>query len=269
MKLYLPCMECQIQNGIPSFEFHPAEINNDFYFVTKCNQGHTTITILQEERFELLFDFGCSAFLDGYYRESVSSIAVAIERFHEFFIKVMTINQLFKKKQNSLTQINETATTYITTFNKTIWNNMEKQSERQLGAFYLTYFNEFNSTPPRFIIDNKTAQFRNNTIHKGYIPTKEEANDYMKNAFNYIIEVLKPLKENHSKSISLLTLNNLTDIRKKATSQYKGSRISTMAKSSFINLISGESTWASRTFEDTLNQFIQNQKVLNNHFQNH
>jgi hypothetical protein len=50
----------------------------------RCEQGHTTVVALSIPAFELLFDFGCSALLDGYTREAVTSFASSLERFEEF-----------------------------------------------------------------------------------------------------------------------------------------------------------------------------------------
>ena len=50
----------------------------------RCEQGHKTVVKLPIPEFELLFDFGCSALLDGYPREAVTSFASSFERFEEF-----------------------------------------------------------------------------------------------------------------------------------------------------------------------------------------
>jgi hypothetical protein len=50
----------------------------------RCGQGHTTVVTLPIPAFELLFDFGCSALLDGYPREAVTSFASSFERFEKF-----------------------------------------------------------------------------------------------------------------------------------------------------------------------------------------
>ena len=50
----------------------------------RCEQGHTTEVTLPIPAFELLFDFGSAALLDGYAREAVTSFASSFERFAEF-----------------------------------------------------------------------------------------------------------------------------------------------------------------------------------------
>ncbi len=38
-----------------------------------CLKGHSSITFLQQQKFEILFDIGAHAIIDAYYREAVSS----------------------------------------------------------------------------------------------------------------------------------------------------------------------------------------------------
>ena len=45
----------------------------------KCSRSHETTAILQEQKFEILFDIGAHAILDGYYREAVSSFTSSLE----------------------------------------------------------------------------------------------------------------------------------------------------------------------------------------------
>jgi len=239
MKVFISCMECQRQMGIPSFKYAEADINNDFYFVTTCESGHKTLTLLQEERFEVLFEFGCGALLDGYYRETVSSIAAAIERYHEFFIRVITI-------QNNLP---------MDKFHE-VWKYISNQSERQLGAFYLMYLHEFKTVPPNFV--ERYAPFRNKVIHKGYIPTQGEARKYAEEAFNYIVYSLQILKNGYSESIQQLISMNL----QKVISTDNKLPISTMAINSIIGLISGEEDWGSRCFDSVLDAFKKRREML-------
>jgi len=241
-------MECLKENGQPNFFFQTAEINNDFYFVTKCAKGHITMTVLQEERFEILFDFACSAFLDGYYRDAVSNAAAAVERLHEFVVKVIVINSLINGDSDNASLIDSK----IKQFEDKIWKKMKNQSERQLGAFYLAYFNTFNHEAPNFV--EKNAELRNNTIHKGYIPSKEEAKLYLSGTFNYMLDVLAPLKIEFKESISILTKRNINNIiSKNKNNKYP---VSTLANTSVINLLSGEKNWEKRNFDAELNNFI-------------
>lgn len=190
MKFPITCMECQKENGIPSCEFKKLELTNEFYFPFTCSKGHKSITILQNERFEILFDFAYEAYINNYYRESVFNAASAIERFHEFFIKVITLKNL-----NGISNCSQIV-------DKT-WKELSRQSERQLGAFYMIYLNEFKEVPEK--IKGNNIEFRNKVVHKGFIPNKDETHRYLEFAYGYIQKLIRLLKENYSEYITALT----------------------------------------------------------------
>ena len=77
MKFTFFCQSCAALN--------PVEYKADNHYKFECTRcGQTTEAIIRKENFELLFDFGSSAFLDGYYREAVENFATTLERFFEF-----------------------------------------------------------------------------------------------------------------------------------------------------------------------------------------
>ena len=117
-----------------AFPFTTLEWQDDGRYQTTCPKGHTSITILQEQKFELLFDIGAYAIVDGYYREAVSSFTSSLERFYEFVIKSILLDA-----QMSENLIKET------------WNSVSSQSERQFGAFLFLYLNNFNRVHRRYL----------------------------------------------------------------------------------------------------------------------
>ncbi|MEN5288002.1 hypothetical protein ABE494_18900 [Stenotrophomonas lactitubi] len=137
-----------------------AEYNDSGVFHLTCNQGHQSVTVLQQNRFELLFEIACNAINDGYYREAVSSFAASLERFYEYAIRVMLKN----------------AKTSPDVFDSS-WKDVSNQSERQLGAFIFLWAAFFGEKPG--ILDREKQgdwpRFRNRVVHKGTIPSKEEA----------------------------------------------------------------------------------------------
>src|SRR5215471_15866707 len=72
------------------------ELRDDLTLRGYCPKGHNPIYFLQAEKFEVLFDLGIMALLDGYSREAGSSIAAAIERFHECAIGVFVRKHIDK-----------------------------------------------------------------------------------------------------------------------------------------------------------------------------
>lgn len=159
MKLPLACMQCLRENGELSGDFSFVEFRDDGRYELTCKNGHQTTTILQQQKFEILFDIGAYAILDGYYREAVSSFTSSLERFYEFFIKAVLLS---KGLDEGILQ--------------EAWKQVAKQSERQLGAFIITHVSSYGRPP--LLMSNSKIEFRNDVIHRGKIPTRQEAVEY-------------------------------------------------------------------------------------------
>ena len=124
-----------------------------------CTNGHSTTIVIESPKFSILFELGVLAWSAGFYRESVANMASSLERLYEFYIFYIT-----SEKGIALDQFQK------------VWKLMSNQSERQLGAFLALYLLDNNDKPP--LISNNLISFRNKVIHKGYIPTMEEALKY-------------------------------------------------------------------------------------------
>ena len=166
-----------------------VELNDDNLYEFVCPKGHRALTQLQEQKFEILFDLASMALLDGYTREAVSGYASSLERFIEYYILVIAL-------KNSVP---------IDEFIKT-WKLMSKQSERQLGSFFILQLLE--NKPMKW--DEKQATFRNRVIHQGYIPKSDEAIEYGQYVLSFIFSALKELQENSSVFLQKALLIHLT-----------------------------------------------------------
>lgn len=192
IKISAFCIECQEASGnkkVVSVE-EIVEFNDENLYEVVCEHGHKCYARLQEEKFELLFDQGAMALIDGYSRESVASFATSLERFIEFYLKVIAVHHNVK----------------LDNFSNT-WKLMAKQSERQLGAFYFIQACEWGKV--LFPLNENRTQFRNKVIHQGYIPSTNEAIDFGDYVLNFITNVLNKLKESHNDSLSKSTVYNL------------------------------------------------------------
>ncbi len=159
MKLFFTCMECFRLNGAPSNEFVLLELRNDGLYEFTCTNGHKALTALQEQKFEILFEIGASAILDGYYREAVSSFSAALERFYEFSLSVFCMKAGVQDAEWSKS-----------------WKTIASQSERQFGAFVFLHAAILGTSPS--VLPEKLRKFRNDVVHKGHIPTHPEALEY-------------------------------------------------------------------------------------------
>lgn len=75
-------------------------------------------TLVQQPRYETLFDWACLALSDGYCREAVASFAASLERFQETAIRAICLHMGMDQEAIAST-----------------WKHFGKLSERQLGAF--------------------------------------------------------------------------------------------------------------------------------------
>lgn len=151
-----------------------VELNDENLYEFVCPKNHHSLTQLQEQKFEILFDIASLALLDGYTKEAVSSYSSSLERFIEYCILIFSL-------KNSVT---------IDAFSQT-WKQMANQSERQIGAFSILCLQEGINNR----IEAKRSEFRNKVIHKGYISSSKEAIDYGQYVMSFIQDTLKELNK--------------------------------------------------------------------------
>lgn len=243
MKLYLPCIECQIERGIPSFEFTAIELNDKGYYELTCSKGHNTIILLQNTKFEVLFEMGANAILDGHYREAISSFTASLERFYEYCIELFTYSN----------NIDETVY-------KNTWKLISNQSERQFGAFCCLYMLEFKEVAIDNKINEDLRKYRNKVIHQGYIPAKEEAIKYGDTIFNLINPMIKNLKQKYKEAIPKLGLKRLKEIHNNCSKDrlYPSMCINTILSLAYED----NKRFENKSFSDILNSLKKQNDML-------
>jgi hypothetical protein len=191
-------MRCFQERGFPREILAVLEVSDDARYEFTCDQGHKTTTVLQNQKFEVLFEIGLNAILDGYYRDSVSSFAASLERFYEFSIRVF-----LRASSISDASIEE------------CWKEVKNSSERQLGAFYFLWLSNFQVAP--HLLPGKWVNFRNRVIHQGKIPARSEAISFGVEVLNTIrpkiLELSKKFPNELQKSVitHLLSASTPTD----------------------------------------------------------
>lgn len=134
-----------------------ARPSDDGKYEVHCAAGHVSTVTVDNVKFELLFEMGLNALVDGYPREAVSSFASALERFYEFYWHTVAAFHSIPQAQADAA-----------------WKAVAKLSERQLGM-YVTAGLLLTKKCPTLLNPNQEIKFRNSVIHSGYIPTTEEA----------------------------------------------------------------------------------------------
>lgn len=184
LNIYIHCEQCiKINHLNPSndqdFQFYKVPVNEEGVYNFICYRGHETTAISPYEKYQILFQMGANALLEGYYFESVGCFIASVERFREWTIKfIWYLNGINEKKSDDL------------------WKKHFKNfSERQLGAFSAMFIDHFKEPPQ--IFDDKQNKFRNNVLHKGIIPTKDETYKFGEYVFGYLRSIQKTIYLNY------------------------------------------------------------------------
>lgn len=204
-----------------------------------CSRGHKFVTFIQNEQYEILYQMGALAFLDGYYRESVSNFAAALERFYEYCLTILLLKNGVEWKEIEQT-----------------WKLIKNMSERQLGAYYYLYLNEFKKVPPTF---SDNLGFRNKVIHKGYIPKREEVEKYASDVFNYIKNVSEKFRTYCDVHLLLEPhLKRQFDFQNKRQKENVTTTSTSLA--TMLNITTGEQSF-NKSFEESMNSLKKDLEI--------
>lgn len=171
------CPHCQHHNRTELSD-------NGIHLLTCLRCGQKYCVYLRKQKFEMLFDLATRALLDGYGREAVASFAAALERFFEFYVRVFVLEQAAVKNED----FQETLVRFDAS-----WRHVASQSERQLGMFALAYLLREGKEPEFLVPKLMGTDFRNRVIHRGYLPRREEIDDYAAKVFALIDRLLNEL----------------------------------------------------------------------------
>jgi hypothetical protein len=169
VKMSLACSQCP---GTAPWIY--GEYSDESILTATCRAGHSTVGVVRNPRYEMHFDFAACALNDGYYREAVSTVAVSLERFYEFYIETVCAKNGIPEDE----------------YNKN-WKNVDL-SERQLGAFLFLYLTE-NKRACTFAPQDY-IKLRNRVTHRGYFPKREEAIEYGQMALTFMTEMYAELE---------------------------------------------------------------------------
>ena len=102
MKIKLFCNKCEeptcaesnkIMVVVPHGKQYSIEITDKLLYEFSCKNGHLNRFFITNTKYELLFDMGLCAYLNGFYREAVLDFAASLERFYENCINIFLIER--------------------------------------------------------------------------------------------------------------------------------------------------------------------------------
>ncbi|TLP57281.1 MULTISPECIES: hypothetical protein [Pseudomonas] len=170
MQIYLNCPDCideQARHEKSSekpdcpgtkkrLSTYPVQLTNEVSYEVKCVFGHSSAVSINMSKHDILFEIGVHSIIDGYYREAITSFAASLERFYEFASRAIALHYGLPEKEEG-----------------SCWKEISTQSERQLGAYIYLYAIHFKGRPR--ILTQSQVKLRNSSVHKGHIPTRDEA----------------------------------------------------------------------------------------------
>lgn len=182
MKIPVLCNVCVSAEMLGEHQYLMIEPRADGIYKTTCARGHEVSRLLDEEHFQVLFEYGVSALRDGYLREAIASFAASLERFHEYAVRVLVAASGVEGSSADAA-----------------WRLVSKMSERQFGAFVYLFLSGVGKMP--HTLGGTFIELRNNVIHKGHFPTKAEANRYGDEVKNTIVANYSELDQKFSRII--------------------------------------------------------------------
>jgi hypothetical protein len=70
MHVILHCVKCTSLGWSSKETVRLLDYTDSNHFALQCDYGHTTHAILQNSRFDMLFEIGANALVDGYFLEA-------------------------------------------------------------------------------------------------------------------------------------------------------------------------------------------------------
>jgi hypothetical protein len=232
MKIGIHCVRCVHERPGVEPPRIVGEIVEGGIVSASCPNGHATTYLLMDPLFEWLFEIGCLALLDGYHREAVIGFGTSLERFYEFCLKVLLARRDVDREAVGK-----------------LWDQLQKQSERQLGAFMATYVAETGKSYS--MLTARDITLRNDVTHKGLIPTFKRASEYGATALSIIHRDLSELFPRKDDDMPPDLLKAFAMMLGERRAELLGRHAATLSMLSMVKLGS-PATWGTGSFAERL-----------------
>lgn len=191
MRVPMSCHACIFDEGVGvNSAVFWVELNDSGFYEVTCPRGHSSQGWIQAGKYQLLFEEAVCALRDGYYRAAVADFSASLERFCEFAFWVLSGKQ-------------EVAADEVLN----AWSDVKSQSERQLGLYIAAYLSVRKSRP--LLLTSRQREFRNDVVHKGYVPTREQALEFGQAVADLVRPVEEWLSTEHTDYLSSAVYFNM------------------------------------------------------------
>jgi hypothetical protein len=174
MKLPVPCVVCSKGRKAGELIVALGELDETGVIYAECAASHRTAIIYDARRYEVLLRSAGRALLSGFANEAIASLAAALERAYEFYIRVICRRHSIDDKEIAAA-----------------WKEVGNQSERQLGAFGFLYLLD-NGKP--LLLNKKIHEIRNRIVHQGRIAKESDAREFGSLVFERIRQIERALE---------------------------------------------------------------------------
>lgn len=220
MRVPVSCLSClndMFVGRVPWAEQKQTllELRDDGAYLGTCPEGHPISFAIHWLRYEMLYEAGAVALLCGFQREAIGSMASALERFYEFATLVLS-------EHHRVTAAEVEAA----------WKPLATSSERQLGAFLFLYLVSFRRPFDGTV--QKMVELRNDVVHKGRIPTREQTVAYAEYVFAVIHRVRAELEEVAADAVNAVRQRTISVHAQKLEQRQKAERPAADARSNAI-----------------------------------
>lgn len=178
------CMACQAIDGKPCGNGQRLPLVSSNFYIYHCPNGRATISVLQQQTFEVLSEIALIRLAEEAYDDTVSKFSTALERFFEFCSRIILLEHGEDTER----------------IDDQYGSGVFRLSERQIGAgLALIRISELkaNKEWPKIPKLDDLARLRNKVVHTGYFPTRTEAVSHAKLISEYMAETLSFIAINH------------------------------------------------------------------------
>ena len=178
-----------------------ANYGDDFVARGPCPRGHKYVGYVTRERYDVLYESAVLSFLMGFELEAVVGFAASLERAQELF----TLASI-RSSGLDLASIEK------------MWKQISRQSERQLGAFLVQWL---ITTQSQFEIKQVMTEFRNNVIHRGHIPLRDETKAYASWINDRLFDIVDVMRRWREGPLKELHWSHISDAHSTATKEFR------------------------------------------------
>lgn len=160
-----------------------VDFRDDGIYACVWPEGHKTITVCSTDHSEMLIEHAVYAFMDRDFRGVINYGASGVDAYLNSHIEILLL-----AAGKSLEEV------------ASVVKLIDRQENRRWGAFWTLECQFGPGKLPE--LPRKSVEFRNDVVHKGIVPSEEQALDYLKAVCDFVAPLSKRLHADHRKEVN-------------------------------------------------------------------